>query len=58
MVIGRIYRRPKSGFVPAVSGVKTNNKNACSNAFGLIIAGKGPSAVVSNGQSRRLNIPL
>lgn len=35
MVIGRIYRRPKSGFVPAVSRVKTNNENACSAAFWL-----------------------
>lgn len=55
MVIGRIYGRPKSGFVPAV---KTNNKNACSNAFGFVIAGRGPSGVVSNSHSRRLNIPL
>lgn len=55
MVIGRIYGRPKSGFVPAV---KTNNKNACSEAFGFVIAGRGPSGVVSNSHSRRLNIPL
>lgn len=57
MVIRSIYRRPKSGFAPAVSGVKTNNKNACFNAFGLVIASRGLSRVVSNSHSRRLDIP-
>ena len=34
-VIGSIYMNSKSGFVPAIRKVKTNNKNACQNTFGL-----------------------
>lgn len=34
-VIGSIYMNSKSGFVPAIRKVKTNNKNACWNSFGL-----------------------